>query len=158
MSNTRSWISSPGYSELATKYGTVTVNFTGGGTCNVEVRDAIEVAGGKFRGCFTIVSDESPYGSIVGSVTFWDITLTRRREKLLLDEVLTRVREAAAGPMAGLVREAALRWANNDIMRAEEDMRTALKAVAEARSNLLSVLAHESSLLGRESTSDLLAP
>ncbi len=157
MSKTRSWISPVSYRELATKYGTVRVSFSGSGFCNVEVLDAIEVAGGSFRGCFTITSEKSPFGSLVGRITYWNSALTARREKLLVDEVLARVREAAEGTMSQLVKEAERREASNDIMRAEDDLRTALKAVSEAKAKLLCLLARESALLGEESTSDLLA-
>jgi hypothetical protein len=158
MSKNRSWISPPGYRELATKYGTVRVSFSGSGFCNVEVRDPIDVAGGQFRGTFTVTSEKGPYGSIVGRITYWNSALTLRREKLLLEEVLVRVREAAEGPMEDLVREAAVREANNTVLRAEEDLRDALKAASEARSHLLSALAEEGRILGVKTTSDLLGP
>jgi hypothetical protein len=142
----REFIPAGDYVPLKTKFGKVMVLPTDGEHFNVEVRDHdFLIDGVHFCFAMTVrVAPGMPVG-YVGHLTEWSSggTLTSRRKGLLIDEILSAVGAAAAGPMAQSLKDAHRRVLHNNIRSVEED-------VEEARRNLDDLIAVRASLLEEE--------
>ncbi len=140
------YVSAGDLKPLETKYGSVQVLACDGTRVNIEVRDPIDVAGGTFRGCFTVEFTNGSW-ALTSRICYWNSGLTDRREKLLLQEVLAKIEESSRiGFLGEDLNRGARRDVNNELHSVEQAITAAEKALFELRASQRRLLAAEAEL------------